>query len=110
MIYIKLSILISIVAILFSILNTMSVKKIPAGNDRMKQIADLISDGAKTYLNRQYKVLSIFVVFIAILLLIINSHQTYYYLQSIAFVAIYIPINPETADAMAPDTNAIDCR
>jgi K(+)-stimulated pyrophosphate-energized sodium pump len=86
MIFIKLSILISVIAIVFSIFNTLSINKIPTGNEEMKRISDLISEGARTYLNRQYKVLVIFVIFIALILLLVNNEQEYYYFQSIAFI------------------------
>ncbi len=44
------------------------VKRQPDGNDKMREIAKLIHDGAMVYLRRQYAVLLIFIVIVAIAL------------------------------------------
>ena len=43
--------LVGIVGVLFSIIQAASVKKAPAGNERMNEIADAIKAGAIAYLN-----------------------------------------------------------
>lgn len=44
------------------------ILKQPEGNEKMKEIARLIHDGAMVYLKRQYLILAIFVVVVALLL------------------------------------------
>ena len=45
-----------------------ALKKQPEGNDVMKEIAVLIHDGAMTYLKKQYTILAIFIVLVAVFL------------------------------------------
>ena len=58
------------------------ISKLPDGNERMREIAELIHDGAMTYLKRQYTILLIFVAIVAILLGIFINVPT-----AIAYVA-----------------------
>ncbi len=44
----------SIVALLYGLISTYYVMSLPDGNDRMRQIARAIQDGASAYLHRQY--------------------------------------------------------
>lgn len=53
----------------------------PAGNERMQEIAGMISDGAMAFLKREYKTLAVFIVVVAILLGIFINVQT-----SIAYI------------------------
>ena len=46
------------------------IKKKPMGDDKMKEIAGMISDGAMAFLNREYRVLSVFVVLLSIVLFV----------------------------------------
>ena len=48
----------------------------PAGNERMKQIAGAIEEGAKAYMNRQITAISVIAVVIAILLFIFKDFAT----------------------------------
>ena len=66
--YIVLAPLMGVVALLFAFLLTKRVMKNPVGNDRMKEIADAIHDGAMAFLRREYRSLLIFVVVLFILL------------------------------------------
>jgi K(+)-stimulated pyrophosphate-energized sodium pump len=50
---------------LVAALRYFSLKKEPRGNDRMIHLADLIHEGAMTYLKTQYRILLIFVVAVA---------------------------------------------
>src|SRR3989338_6814602 len=52
------------------------IKKQPDGNERMKEIAGLIHDGAMVYLKRQYTILLIFVAVVFILISIFINYQT----------------------------------
>ena len=53
---------IGILALLFAIATSASIGKKDAGNDRMKEIAGAIAEGARAFLMSEYKVLLIFVV------------------------------------------------
>ncbi|MBD3330031.1 sodium-translocating pyrophosphatase [Candidatus Peregrinibacteria bacterium] len=59
------SVLALIVALIFAYL----IKKKPDGNDRMKEIADMIYEGAMAFLFREYKVIVIFVAVLFVVLL-----------------------------------------
>ena len=52
------------------------VAKQPAGNERMKEIADLIHEGALAFLRREYQILIVFVIVVAILLAIFISPKS----------------------------------
>ena len=54
--------IIGILALLFAIATSSSIGKKDAGNDRMKEIAGAIAEGARAFLMSEYKVLLIFVI------------------------------------------------
>ncbi|MDC1067717.1 sodium-translocating pyrophosphatase [Candidatus Kapabacteria bacterium] len=57
-----------VIALLFTYIKSAWVKNQDPGNDKMKNIAKFISDGAMAFLKAEYKILGIFVVLVAILL------------------------------------------
>ncbi|WP_027379448.1 sodium-translocating pyrophosphatase [Chryseobacterium daeguense] len=70
-----------IVALLYTFLQSNWVSKQDAGDDKMKVISGHIADGAMAFLKAEYKILTYFVVVVAILLAIMgmsnaNSHWT----------------------------------
>ncbi|MHC4942209.1 MAG: sodium-translocating pyrophosphatase [Planctomycetota bacterium] len=57
-----------VLALLYAFFKSVLVGRIDAGNDEMKTIAGHIQEGAMAFLAREYKVLSIFVIVVAVLL------------------------------------------
>ena len=57
-----------LVAVLFALLLTALVLRQPPGNERMIEIASAIQEGASAYLNRQYLVIGLIGIVVAILL------------------------------------------
>ena len=47
------------VAIIYGLILIKLVLRLPSGNDKMREIAKAIQDGAKAYLNRQYKTIAV---------------------------------------------------
>ena len=59
-----------LLAILYGIWARASLMKESTGNERMNEIAGAIQEGAKAYLNKQYKTIAIVGVFVTILLFV----------------------------------------
>ncbi len=67
--YIEYTILgVGLIALIMAFCTFMQVRKMPAGNKKMQDIAELISLGAKSFLKAEYKIMSIFIVVISILI------------------------------------------
>jgi len=64
-----------ILALLFAYYKASWVAQQEAGNDRMREIASFIQEGAMAFLNREYRVLAVFVVVVAILLAITGTRE-----------------------------------
>jgi len=62
----------SVLAIIYAIILSFKIIKLPAGNDKMKEIALAIQQGAKAYLVRQYTTIGIVAIILAAII--------YYYL------------------------------
>ncbi len=56
------------VGIAYGLIQTKTLLALPDGDDRMREIAGAVQEGAKAYLNRQYRAIGIVGVIIAILL------------------------------------------
>jgi K(+)-stimulated pyrophosphate-energized sodium pump len=74
-----------ILALLYTFVKSAWVTKQDAGNDRMKEIAQYIAEGAMAFLKAEYKVLGYFVV-IAALLLAVMGYSSSNWLIAVAFV------------------------
>lgn len=62
-----------VVALLYTFLQSNWVSKQNAGNEKMKMISGHIADGAMAFLKAEYKILTYFVVVVAILLAVMGS-------------------------------------
>jgi K(+)-stimulated pyrophosphate-energized sodium pump len=62
-----------VLALLFTFIQGSWVSKQDAGNDRMKEIAKYISEGAMAFLKAEYKILTYFVIIAAVLLAFMGS-------------------------------------
>jgi K(+)-stimulated pyrophosphate-energized sodium pump len=71
-IWIFISIASGVLALLFAAYKNNLVNKMSDGNEEMKTIAGHIRKGARAFLNREYKVLAIFVLAVSIVLLLLN--------------------------------------
>ncbi|TCK67482.1 K(+)-stimulated pyrophosphate-energized sodium pump [Winogradskyella wandonensis] len=65
-----------VLALLFVFIKSAWVSKQDQGNDKMKRIAKNIADGAMSFLKAEYKILSIFVVAVAILLYFKGANES----------------------------------
>ncbi len=66
--------LVSLFALVYAAMRASWVRKQDAGTDRMKMIGSWVAEGAMAFLSREYKVLAIFVIALAILLGISNAY------------------------------------
>src|SRR3990167_1481680 len=58
----------SVVVILYGLVLAKIILKKNAGNEKMQSIAEAIAEGAKAYLNRQYKTISIIAVILFVII------------------------------------------
>jgi len=65
-----------VVSLLYATLKTSWVTKQPTGTDEMTEIASHIAEGAKAFLQREYRILIIFVISVAALLAFANMGRT----------------------------------
>ena len=64
------------VVLLYAFLVYREIKSLPEGNDKMKEIAQAISEGAMVFLSREYRIIGIFVIVVFALLAIFISLNT----------------------------------
>ncbi|MGC4129399.1 MAG: sodium-translocating pyrophosphatase [Bergeyella sp.] len=76
-----------VIALLYTFLQSNWVSKQNAGNEKMKEISGHIADGAMAFLKAEYKILTYFVIVVAILLAIMGmSNENSHWSIGIAFV------------------------
>ena len=68
--------IVGIIALIFAFIKANSIDKVNPGNDRMKEIASYIEEGAMAFLQREYRALSIFVIVLFIVLTVAINWQT----------------------------------
>lgn len=77
-----LGVIVGIVALAVSFMLSGGISSASAGNDRMKEIAGYIHEGAMAFLYREYKYLAIFVIVVAVVIMIFLKVET-----AICFIA-----------------------
>lgn len=76
-----------VIALAYTFIQSSWVSKQDAGNERMREISGHIADGAMAFLHAEYKILTYFVVVVAILLAIMGfSNSNSHWSIGIAFV------------------------
>jgi len=76
-----------VIALLYTFLQSNWVSKQDAGNEKMKEISGHIADGAMAFLKAEYKILTYFVIVVAILLAVMGmSNANSHWSIGIAFV------------------------
>jgi len=78
---------IGLAAILFTIFKSSWITKQPQGNEKMIKISNFIYEGAMAFIKAEYKILSIFVVSVALLLALTTGTETSHPLVAFSFVA-----------------------
>ncbi|NMB07688.1 MAG: sodium-translocating pyrophosphatase [Tissierellia bacterium] len=68
--------IVGIIALIFAYFKASSIEKVSPGNERMKEIASYIEEGAMAFLKREYRVLLIFVIALFIILIFAINWQT----------------------------------
>lgn len=77
----------AILGLLYTMMRSAWVTKQSEGNDRMKEIANYISEGAMAFLKAEYKVLTYFIIVAALLLAVMGaSNENSHWSIAIAFV------------------------
>src|SRR5438445_12624324 len=73
---VPLSMLCAVIGLAFAFFLILAIIRHSPGNERMREISAAVQEGAKAYLNRQVKTISVIAVVIFILLLIFKDHPT----------------------------------
>jgi K(+)-stimulated pyrophosphate-energized sodium pump len=85
--------------LLFALYLYLGILKYPSGTERMNEISGLIHDGAMTYLNRQYRTVFVFIIFVfAALTFLTNIYVAIAYVFGgvCSMLAGYIGMNAAT--------------
>ncbi|HRG11115.1 MAG TPA: sodium/proton-translocating pyrophosphatase, partial [Cyclobacteriaceae bacterium] len=78
--------LLGVLGLIYVVWKSAWVSKQDAGTDKMKKIANHIAEGAMAFLKAEYKILSVFVVCVALLLAFTASSETSSPLVGLSFV------------------------
>src|SRR5881396_1715127 len=73
---VPLSMVCAVIGLAFAFFLIAAVTRAPSGNERMREISAAVQEGAKAYLNRQVKTISVIAVVIFILLFVFKDHAT----------------------------------
>ncbi|MDH4201261.1 MAG: sodium/proton-translocating pyrophosphatase, partial [Spirochaetia bacterium] len=86
----------SVLAIMYGVFSIQWILSKPVGNDRMREIASAIQEGAKAYLNRQYATIgAVGVVILIVIAVFLNTHTAIGFAVGAVFsgLAGYIGMN-----------------
>ena len=76
-----------VVALIFALVKSNWVNKHDVGTDKMREIAGHIRDGAMAFLNREYRILAVFALVVAVLLGVANNgSESSHWLVAVAFL------------------------
>ncbi len=75
-----------IIALIYTVVKSAWISKQDAGTDKMKNIAERVAVGAMAFLKAEYRVLSIFVVSVAILLGVTANAETSHPMVALSFI------------------------
>jgi K(+)-stimulated pyrophosphate-energized sodium pump len=73
---VPLSMACAVIGLAFAFLIILGIMRHSAGNEKMREISAAVQEGAKAYLNRQVKTISVIAVVIFILLFVFKDHST----------------------------------
>src|SRR6266511_2417977 len=73
---VPLSMVCAVIGLVFAFFLIFAVTRHSAGNEKMREISAAVQEGAKAYLNRQVKTISVIAVIIFILLFVFKDHPT----------------------------------
>src|SRR5438445_7924637 len=73
---VQLSMVCAVIGLAFAFVLIAAVIRSPSGNERMREISAAVQEGAKAYLNRQVKAISVIAVVIFVLLFFFKDHPT----------------------------------
>jgi K(+)-stimulated pyrophosphate-energized sodium pump len=73
---VQLSMVCAVIGLAFAFILIAAVTRSPSGTERMREISAAVQEGAKAYLNRQVKAISVIAVVIFILLFFFKDHPT----------------------------------
>ena len=73
---VPLSMLCAVIGLAFAFFLILAIMRHSPGNERMREISAAVQEGAKAYLNRQVKTISVIAVVIFILLFLFKDHPT----------------------------------
>src|SRR2546428_6719830 len=73
---VHLSMVCAAIGLAFAFFLIAAVTRAPSGNERMREISAAVQEGARAYLNRQVKTISLIAVVIFILLFVFKDHPT----------------------------------
>ncbi len=83
-----LSVIIGIVGVIFALILLMWIKSKSTGTELMKEISDVIHDGAMVFLKREYTILTGFIVVVSGLLFVYTTNETAYSFLGGAFCSM----------------------
>src|SRR3989475_4898658 len=73
---VPLSMLCAVIGLAFAFFLILAIMRHSPGNERMREISAAVQEGAKAYLNRQVKTISVIAVVIFVLLFVFKDHPT----------------------------------